>query len=246
MKSAILAAINSHPFGRLASDIAEELHCSVQDLGPEIEELKNSQEILGFGGLWITSDQLEALAGKIKKQLKERGAVAHTLIFEELHCYWLSKVQDRLVAFLALRGDIAVAGPDIASLGAMHKLNLGQETLLAKITSLLEAHDLEPPSPKDLAKKLGVPVQAVTGILNLGKEQGFLVEIDPGMWMTRTKLFDIFERATKYFGLREFSAGEFRTEFKTSRKFAIPLLEFADQVGWTQRKGDERVFRNRE
>lgn len=41
----------------------------------------------------------------------------------------------------------------------------------------------------------------------------------------------------------EFSASDYRTQLGTSRKYAIPLLEHFDNLGYTVRKGSSRVLR---
>jgi selenocysteine-specific elongation factor len=40
-----------------------------------------------------------------------------------------------------------------------------------------------------------------------------------------------------------FTASQFREAINTTRKYAIPLLEFLDQIGVTVRRGDVRTLR---
>ena len=50
----------------------------------------------------------------------------------------------------------------------------------------------------------------------------------------RAKLAEFFAKKTSL------TVGDFRELFGASRKFAVPLLEHSDRVGWTMRVGDER------
>ena len=52
------------------------------------------------------------------------------------------------------------------------------------------------------------------------------------------KLVQLFEREGA------FSASQAKDALGTTRKFAIPLLEYLDKQGWTRRKGDRREIRS--
>ena len=51
------------------------------------------------------------------------------------------------------------------------------------------------------------------------------------------KLAELFEREGA------FSASQAKDQLGTTRKFAIPLLEYLDKNGWTRRNGDRREIR---
>jgi selenocysteine-specific elongation factor len=46
-------------------------------------------------------------------------------------------------------------------------------------------------------------------------------------------------------GAGEVTVGDVRDRTGLSRKYLIPLLEWADARGWTERRGDRRRFRGR-
>ncbi|MEM9556260.1 MAG: selenocysteine-specific translation elongation factor [Acidobacteriota bacterium] len=108
-------------------------------------------------------------------------------------------------------------------------------TLLAAI----EAEGLTPPSPPELARRLGVKPQILDGVQTYLITQRRLVRLPSGLIVSTTaieRLRDELHAA----GWQSFSVPEFKDRWELSRKWAIPLLEHLDSIGVTRRVGDRR------
>jgi len=53
---------------------------------------------------------------------------------------------------------------------------------------------------------------------------------------------DLKAKTASLFGAKPFTAAQFRDAFGTTRKYAIPLLEFFDSLRFTTRTGDLRAL----
>jgi selenocysteine-specific elongation factor len=87
-----------------------------------------------------------------------------------------------------------------------------------------------------------VPPQAVEEILKLGVESGDIVRLPDDIFYTPAQIETVQAKIQELFGSQSFTAADFRDKVQTSRKYAIPLLEFLDSVRFTLRLGDKRVI----
>jgi len=124
-----------------------------------------------------------------------------------------------------------------------HRIALSerQAQLLARVVEVLETFPVDVPPTMELSRLVGVPPQATDEILRLGWEAGMVLRIED-LWYTPKQLEGIKERVRELGAKGPFTAAEFRDAVGTSRKYAIPLLEHLDAVGFTRRMGDRRVL----
>jgi selenocysteine-specific elongation factor len=131
-------------------------------------------------------------------------------------------------------------------------LSGAQAALRERMLDLFRRAGFAPPSAEEAAQALGLSrkqgVHELKRIAGLLVEEKALVEVAQGMWFSREAvdaareaLFDEFRRAAA--AGDEFSASIYREKLRTTRKFAIPLLEYFDAAGLTIRKGASRVLR---
>jgi selenocysteine-specific elongation factor len=96
---------------------------------------------------------------------------------------------------------------------------------------LFKANELSEESPKKVLE-----------ILHILKDDGKVFEVAQGMWIHASVLNKLTHDLSQYFSSRPIlKVADFKEMTSTSRKTAIPLLEYCDKLGLTQRNGD---FRN--
>jgi selenocysteine-specific elongation factor len=98
-----------------------------------------------------------------------------------------------------------------------------------------------PPSVKEAAKKVGLGEEEAYAVASyLKNRKGYKRFGD--FLLSPESYGKIVEILKKHFSQKEeLSVGEFKDYLGVSRKFAIPLLEFLDSQGLTERKGNSRV-----
>ena len=113
-----------------------------------------------------------------------------------------------------------------------------------RITARLEQTPMAPPEVSQLITDLGITRPKLTEILGAMERYGTIVRVSPDLFFLRASVDRVREDLTGWLSAKGgTTAGEFRDHFKTSRKYAIPLLEYFDREGVTLRRGDLRQLR---
>jgi selenocysteine-specific elongation factor len=80
--------------------------------------------------------------------------------------------------------------------------------------------------------------------MKLLADEGRTVRINDSLHLDRDVVEKVRADLRKHLeGKKEITMAEFRDLARTSRKFAVPLMEFFDSQKLTQRVGDKRVLR---
>ncbi len=129
-----------------------------------------------------------------------------------------------------------------------HRSSFGGEDakLLETIETLFREKPFSPPDAAEVANQTGIPAAKVAKLLGLLREHGRLVQVDAAGMLFHS---DAVARA------REILAEHFRKEgrlesvqFKylldTTRKYALPMLDYMDRIGATRRVGNTRFPKN--
>ncbi|MBI4532142.1 MAG: selenocysteine-specific translation elongation factor [Candidatus Latescibacteria bacterium] len=138
---------------------------------------------------------------------------------------------------------IVLRGPTYALTHHTLSLTPSQQRLREAIASTLRSEKLATSRMTEIAERLGErpgDVQTVTeAMLMLGD----IVKIDETVYLhaetvteTRQKLIDYLRQA------RQITVSEFRELVGTTRKYALPLLNYFDRIGLTERHGDVRTL----
>ena len=104
----------------------------------------------------------------------------------------------------------------------------------------IESEGLTPPSPPELASRLGAKPQILDGVMRYLIERGRLVRLPSGLILSQTAIDELKGQLAGSSEWERFAVPKFKDAFGLSRKWAIPLLEHLDSVGFTRRVGDER------
>lgn len=99
----------------------------------------------------------------------------------------------------------------------------------------------QPPMKEELAQKLALDEKRLTDILNLMSKEGSLVRVSESLYLTAASYEKMLSLLKGFFsGKPAMTVSEFRDILGTTRKFALPLLEYLDGHKITLRVGDIR------
>lgn len=119
--------------------------------------------------------------------------------------------------------------------------NLGSQ-----VAALLEKYRraaCQPPDFAQAAQQAGLPPQQTEEVLGYLLRQGTLVKVADGLYFHQQVLDDARKKLVEYLQQNsQISVGEARDILSTSRKYALPLLDFFDKQKVTKRVGDLRVL----
>jgi selenocysteine-specific elongation factor len=117
------------------------------------------------------------------------------------------------------------------------------ETLKTKIIELLEKKGFQPPTKEEINKALKLDQKHLSDILNLMVKEGGIVRISDSIYITSSVYRKMIENLKEIFSRKsEMTVAEFRDILSTTRKYALPFLEYLDSNKITLRVGDIRKF----
>lgn len=152
-----------------------------------------------------------------------------------------SDLCDAVVHRAMVQNRLRLSGATLAACDWAAVLTPQQAALSSRLQAALDEAGWEPPTVRELEVAFG---EGLEGLLRKLEREGALVQIESGRFAARAALDAL---ATS---LREaMSPGtchppsEIRNMLGVSRKYLIPLLEYCDRVGLTERRNDGRVLR---
>jgi selenocysteine-specific elongation factor len=154
---------------------------------------------------------------------------------------WKGKPLDRIISFLAAEGLVEANGTTVKDPAFRVQLTPRQREFLDRAVTELRKQVINTPGVHELAKLLGAPPQAAEEILKLGGQAGEVVHIGEGVFYTPGQLDGLKAKVLEISGGKPFPASAIRDALGTTRKYAIPLLEYLDSIRFTTRVGDQRV-----
>ena len=155
-----------------------------------------------------------------------------------------TRVFRELIDALETAGTVARQGNLLRSGGHQVCFTERDQALAGQVEQALMAHPLAPPEIGELQTSLGVERQRLSDILRVMEQGGLITRVAPTMYFWRTAIDDLRDQLrARLGGGGTITAAELRDQLKTSRKFAIPLLEYFDRTGVTVRVGDARKLR---
>ena len=149
-------------------------------------------------------------------------------------------VVDSVIKDQSAAGHLAVRGSAVSLAGWTPTPTPVQAEQLARIMDLLTKAGAEPPGAEELSTTLN---SDVTGLLRYLERSGRVTEVERGRYYEKTQLDALIARLRSTMsGGAEHSPSELREALGLSRKFLIPLLEYADRQGLTRRGEKGRTW----
>ena len=150
-------------------------------------------------------------------------------------------VVERAVSEAAAAGRIRVLD-GVALLSGFVPRVQGGDAEVDRVVRILEEAELSPPSLPELERQTGR--RDIDAILRLAARSGRVEAVERSRYYARPAL-ERFRATLAELGRDSLIApADLRDRLGISRKFMIPLLEWADAKGITERVGDRRRLRN--
>jgi len=116
-----------------------------------------------------------------------------------------------------------------------------EDQLLHDLVTVLNGEGFTSSRYDELANKLGADKQKVLLLLNVAEQRGDVLRLDESLMFTRDNFLLLQEKVIKFFDNEpELSVSKFKDLADTSRKYAVPLLEYFDKKKITYRHGNSR------
>jgi len=251
----ITSALLNDPFALLAApEIAARCGLEREQAGELLSGGVERGEFLAFGAgsksLYVHREgfgQLQEHVVSVLASFHEREPLKPGMSKAELRTQAGGGAAPRLFdqALAALvAGQRVVEQPQWVKL-ASHTIQLGaaDEKLAERITALLAASLFSPPDEGELARELRLPPGEIRRILGALQGMGRIARLEGDLFFLHSALDEAERRLLEFAaGKEEISVSEFRELLGTTRKYAVPLLNWFDHSGRTERIGDNRII----
>jgi len=222
---------------------------TVKDALPELLELGQGVELLSEGEkTYLSSQVMDKWEDKIKKVLAEyhqKYPLREGYPKEELRSRLFPSLTNKHFQMLLLgleqTGSLDLQANTVAIGGFMPQPSVAQGSVIKKLEELFLANPFQPPSWSEAIQEACI-IKDDQEILNYLLNRGTLVKIADGMFFHHSALAKIMNLVKNHLVEKgELLLGELRDLLQTSRKYALPLLEYMDKEKITRRVGDKRV-----
>ena len=120
-------------------------------------------------------------------------------------------------------------------------LSSEDDSLQNSILNQLDQEGFTSSTLAQLSLKTGNSKEKLMQVLNVAEQQGKLLRIDGKLMFTQKNFIILREKVNQFFSNHpEMSVSEFKELAHTSRKYAVPLLEYFDKKKITYREGNSR------
>ena len=221
------------------------INADVPAIQDAVKALEQKGAIVQHESILIHSDAVNASRAGIDKILKtfhKQNPLKTGMPKEEVRAQL--KIDQKIFNALTAPMNNVVMDKDLMRLSSfkvlLSEIDKGIET---KILNMLEQSGFQPPLKDELLTALKMQPRQLDDILKLMAKQGSLVRINETMYVTKPVYEKIIDALKDFFSKKkEMTVAEFRDILNTSRKFAVPILEYLDTMRITMRVGDVRKF----
>ena len=149
-----------------------------------------------------------------------------------------AEVIGSVLSGMTRRKELHVVDGIVAIPGFVPRL-AGGEAELDQIVAILEGAGLTPPTVAELEEATGLA--GVLGTLRFGAKDGRVIAVETDRYFSPASVNRFLDTLRELASQGPLTPPVVRERTGLSRKYLIPLLEYADRVGVTRRVGDARV-----
>lgn len=217
----------------------------ISSIRDAVKTLRDRDVLMQFDDVLVHADAIRSFGELVTKHMEEfhrRNPLKPGMLKEELRVRL--GIEPRLFGnVLSALKTIAIDREYVRLASFKPSLSGVDETVKASILNLLEKSGFQPPMKEELSQAVNIDMRRLTDILNLLAKEGSLVRISETMYIPTTVFDDMIARLKNFFARKpEMTVAEFRDVLGTTRKYAVPLLEYLDSHKITLRVGDVRKW----
>ena len=245
VEETVLAGLRTSPGGfKLASALATQLQMQLPQLNETLQRLVEQGRVAPVGKGFAVAETVETLEEQFEAVLAElqnsapwktgwrKEELLKLLDFDQ------PKVAEEVLFHLLATGKLKEKGRWISSSHHQPTLNATQQQMLERLKTVLRGAGFSPPPWEEVPAAARIDPASWKIIESFVLDQGICVRIAADIVYLSETLEQVREVLR---GLGNFTPAQARDALQSSRKYMIPLLEYLDQSGFSQRTGESRV-----
>ena len=239
---------------KTAADLASEMALSVSDIESRLNDLVTAGEAILYvqasNALFVHAEcwaQLHDGIGGAMEQFHKSHPLRPGARRDELRALVPGRPSDGFFAYgieYLVKTEVLKSEEALIRLSD-YKIELTeeQEDIQDTIAQLLQTGGTTPKDLKELPETIGLDAHVVQDVVLAMQATGGLVRMDDTLLFHPQVIADVEQKLTAYLEKNgEVDVSTFRDLVGTTRKFAVPLLNYFDTKGTTIRQGDVRVL----
>jgi selenocysteine-specific elongation factor len=214
-------------------------------INDSIKDLIDKDILKQFDDILIHNNAFNSFKEAVKKIMNDfhkKNPLKQGMLKEELRAHF--NIEPRFFGNLITVCKDIIIEKEVVRLSTFSvALSQVEETLKTNIIGLLEKGEFQPPQKEELNQFLKLDPKHLSDILKIMVKQGSIVRINDSMYITSSVYRKMIENLKEFFSRKsEMTVAEFRDILSTTRKYALPFLEYLDSNKITLRVGDVRKF----
>ncbi|MCI4626003.1 MAG: selenocysteine-specific translation elongation factor [Candidatus Magnetoovum sp. WYHC-5] len=257
-----IKSLNIYLNGKLTEKIIEKIRQSSTDgmtismlkgwINEEIKAIENTVAgLISSGQLTESHETLfqKQVLDNIQKKIIEHMRVFHKknplrlgIEKEELKAQF-KHIDSRLLLMLLADTNNFIIEKELLRLREFKpKLTSIDESLKTKILTILKDAAFLPPPKQEITKSLSIKESQTDDLLRFLIKEGSVIRINDAIYLLKELYNEMIKKLKEYHNKNTdvITVGEFRDMINTSRKYALPYLEYLDSQKITLRIGDKR------
>ncbi|KJU85880.1 Translation elongation factor, selenocysteine-specific [Candidatus Magnetobacterium bavaricum] len=234
------SGVNGTTIGALRAWINEDS----DKIASTIDALKHKGVLIDLNDAIVHAEVIAALRDDILvfvHQCHKRSPLKAGVTKEELKARFKMIEGRNLFKLIAGVRELDTDKDIVCMRGFKPALTTLDEGIKTKVVGLLKEARFQPPLKDELAKALSMKDKQLDDMLKLLASEGVIVRINDAVYLHK----DVFEEmlaVLKAFSQRnkQITVAEFRDLLSTTRKYALPYLEYLDSRKLTMRVGESR------
>ncbi len=222
-----------------------------QEITSTLAALSQKKTVLRVDSLYVHATHLAALEKKILELIghyHKDNPLKPGLDKEELKGMLRMRLSPKILSMiidgLVKKKQIEAEGSKLRLPGFKPARGAVQDEVKGRIVEAIKKGGTQPPVREEFPALFSITDRDAKDLLKLLADEGRTVRINDSLHLDRDVLEKVRADLKKYLEeKKEITMAEFRDLAKTSRKFAVPLMEYFDSQKLTQRVGDKRVLR---
>jgi selenocysteine-specific elongation factor len=191
--------------------------------------------------------RLREMALNQLREFHDRYPIKTGLAKEELRTKLPLEVDVKLFQILIhglIQSKEAVLEKDKLKIPGHQISSVDEKGLVKRVEEAILRGRLQPPSPVEVSAEWSEEEEKVLAVFEHLVHEGVLVKIKSGMYFHRIPFENLKGELINYLkSHQEITTPQFKELTGASRKYAIPLIEYFDQMKLTLRVGEKRVLR---
>ncbi len=233
----------SGPQGISLNTIRGWIRADLKSLDDTLKRLEKAGELIVFEDLIIHRKPFQSLQNEILELLRafhKKNPLKLGMSKEEIRNQL--RIDARLFNYILTGLAGVLAEKDLVRLSEFKvELSSREEEIKVKVLDLLEKCGFQPPTKEEISSSLKIEQKRLTDILSLMSKERKVVRMNESLYMSIGVYNEMLSLLETFFKKKpEMTVAEFRDLLNTTRKYALPFLEFLDSQKVTLRTGDVR------